>query len=1405
VTATGGTTPYTWSVVNQPNGMGINSSSGALFGTPTAAGTFNLTVTVQDSGNPQQTASKVLSLTVNGATSTLSITTTALNPPTATVGTGYGAFQAVAATGGTTPYTWSVVNQPNGMGINSSSGALFGTPTAAGTFNLTVTVQDSSNPQQTASKVLSLTVAGATSTLSITTTALNPPTATVGTGYGAFQAVAATGGTTPYTWSVVNQPNGMGINSSSGALFGTPTAAGTFNLTVTVRDSGNPQQTASKTLLLTVNGATSTLSITTTALNPPTATVGTGYGAFQAVTATGGTTPYTWSVVNQPNGMGINSSSGALFGTPTTAGTFNLTVTVRDSGNPQQTASKVLSLAVAGATSTLSITTASLSPPTATVGTGYAAQQAISATGGITPYSWSVSGQPNGMEINSSTGALFGTPTAAGTFSLTVTVHDNGNPQQTASKAFLLTVAGAISTLSITTTALNPPTGTVGTGYAAQQAVAATGGVTPYTWSVSNQPNGIEINSSTGALFGTPTVAGTFNLTFTVHDNGNPQQTASKALPFTVAGSTTTLSITTTAFSPPTATVGTGYVAQQAVSATGGTTPYSWSVAGQPNGMDINSSSGALFGTPTVPGTFNVTVMVHDSGNPQQTAAKALTLTVAGATSTLSITTTSLSPPTATVGTAYAAQQAMAAIGGTTPYTWSASGLPNGMTINSTFGSVFGTPTVAGLFNFTVTVRDSGNPQQTASRALSITVANGGGGITITSITPPSPVATSQSQNINVIGAGFQPNLTVDLLSNGTPVGHLTGSQIQQVTPQSFVLNINFNGNAGAYALRVNSPNGDTSSASFFFNAVAPIKPQLTISRSSVSFQSIAGQNAPTPQNVIVSTAGAVGALSFGVSISYGGTAKWLAASPITGTTPANLNLAVASGLPIGNYTATVTISSTTDSTQVARIEAALVVVPANLTMGEITMVDPVPSLLFGPGVTRVWDTLFSGGTRVKGVAADGVAQVVLKIPSIRVGEVFALRVYNACTDIGVPSASSDYDGGLLQPGGSIENPPSSLDVISVQVSGHYMAFAVYRAPLDFVRPSQFTPLGANDATASIRCAGISVQSADGPVGSQKIDIKRTPVLLVHGLWSEPSTWDFFCPVTPELSLIKCSQGPLTSLFKTYRADYKVTNGLSFKTNATTVFVDERQFLRDFKVKEEVAAIQWDVIAHSMGGNVARMIPWFTAYRRDANFNAGDFHKLITIDTPHLGSEFAALLDRSNISCKVGFELSGNIVGGAIRDLVPGSAALNPIPAQIVLPLRSHAVVGRASDLQDSMTASGIGTLLRLLCPSLFPSGTFRAVFDNQDSDLIVSVDSQRAGSLIPFTLFPGIVHAVDAKLFKWGPDNLGRDVLSTLSVVVGADSAAPGKVVELLNTWISNRSAFGLLPALGCTEDRPC
>jgi mono/diheme cytochrome c family protein len=175
-----------------------------------------------------------------------------------------------------------------------------------------------------------------TAPLAILTTSF--PNATVGTGYS--QVLAASGGKTPYTWSrsAGTLPTGLSLNSS-GVISGTLSAAGTFTFTVKVTDSAVASTT--KSLSITVAAATPPLSINTSSLLD--GTVGITYS--QTLTATGGTTPYTWSYNGTlPPGL-VLTSAGALTGTPTAAGSYSFNVIAVDSRSV--TASKSLSVTIA--------------------------------------------------------------------------------------------------------------------------------------------------------------------------------------------------------------------------------------------------------------------------------------------------------------------------------------------------------------------------------------------------------------------------------------------------------------------------------------------------------------------------------------------------------------------------------------------------------------------------------------------------------------------------------------------------------------------------------------------------------------------------------------------------------------------------------------------------------------------------------------------------------------------------------------------------------------------------------------------------------------------------------------------------------------------------------------------------
>ncbi|GIF51471.1 subtilisin family serine protease [Asanoa ferruginea] len=94
------------------------------------------------------------------------------------------------------------------------------------------------------------------------------------------------------------------------------------------------------------------------------------------------------------------------------------------------------------------------------------------------------------------------------------------------------------------------------------------------------------------------------------------------------------------------------------------------------------------------------------------------------------------------------------ASGGTTPYTWSASGLPAGLSIGSSTGLITGSPTTAGTSNVTVTATDAASKTGTAS--FTWTVTSGGGGCTPVQVVGNSSLETGTtpwSANSGVIGA----------------------------------------------------------------------------------------------------------------------------------------------------------------------------------------------------------------------------------------------------------------------------------------------------------------------------------------------------------------------------------------------------------------------------------------------------------------------------------------------------------------------------------------------------------------------------------------------------------------------------------------------------------------------------
>jgi alpha-tubulin suppressor-like RCC1 family protein len=147
----------------------------------------------------------------------------------------------------------------------------------------------------------------------------------------------------------------------------------------------------------------------------------------------------------------------------------------------------------------------------------------------------------------------------------------------------------------------------------------------------------------------------------------------------------------------------------------GGVTPYTWAASGLPPGLAINQTNGTISGTPTTTGSYTPTITLTDNYDSQ---------------ASIPVTTTIMPPPSVRsetlpagqVGVPYSAL--VQGIGGVTPYTWAASGLPPGLAINQTNGTISGTPTTTGSYTPTITLTDNYDSQASIQLTTTITASN---------------------------------------------------------------------------------------------------------------------------------------------------------------------------------------------------------------------------------------------------------------------------------------------------------------------------------------------------------------------------------------------------------------------------------------------------------------------------------------------------------------------------------------------------------------------------------------------------------------------------------------------------------------------------------------------------------
>ena len=792
--ATNGSGSLTWTLLagSLPGGTSL-SNFGALSGTPAGPGSFPFTAKVADgAGN---TATQALSVQINAP---LGVTTAAL--PNGARGAAYS--QTLTATGGSGAYAWTVSGGSLPAGITLSGAVLSGTPTAPGPFWFTVRVAD--NAGGSATQALSIQVGAP---LSISTSG-TLPTAVTGQAYAvSFAATGGPGG--PYTWSIFagTPPAGLAL-SPAGVLSGNPSAQGPFSFTVRVNDGVSPP--ASLASSLTVYRA---LSITTAFL--PNGTVNLAYGPV-TLAATGGSGSVAWSAAGLPAGVSI-LAGGVLSGAPSAEGISSVVVTAADSVSGQ-TRSSSLPLTVATATSALKIGPSNL---VLGAGTGESIAGAFTPSGGTPPYRWSIASGvlPAGVTL-SSDGPIGGSASRAGNYTATVQITD----AQPASATAQLTV----KILGLAPAAL--PAGAATVPYSAT--FTAVGGTPPYVFSATGLPASFSLSGG-GALSGTAASQGALSFHVQVSDSAGVSTSAACSLTMRQ----TPVSIPALSLSDGTA--GTQY--SQALSATGGDPPYTWSILTgfPPAGLSL-APSGTVSGNPATPGVYTFSVQATDASGGIAFATAAILIKP----TPVMVTTAGL--PSGVIGLEYP-PQILGASGGAPPYTFAitSGGLPLGLTL--TAGVLAGTPGTLGNFPITITATDSAGAQAGANLSINVRLANLdlvllSGSLSFSLVTGSAEAPPAQAVGVQSTAASQTVGYTV-AVSPAAPWLSVTGGGATpgwlSVALTGQALTLPSGSNETLITLTCTSPScaGKTQSVAIFLNVSSP-PAALTVPSGLLSFTS---------------------------------------------------------------------------------------------------------------------------------------------------------------------------------------------------------------------------------------------------------------------------------------------------------------------------------------------------------------------------------------------------------------------------------------------------------------------------------------------------------------------------------------------------------------------------------------